>query len=54
MTDNLVMYAILALDSYNRGYDKGLDVAGNQLGDATVLNIAEPTDSQSVAFYETC
>jgi|SRR5579872_389524 hypothetical protein len=51
MTDNLVMYAILALDSYNQGYDAQLNVAGNQLGDATILNIAEPTDSQSVAFY---
>lgn len=28
--------AILALDVYNRGYDAGLDIDGNQLGDVTV------------------
>jgi hypothetical protein len=37
MTNDL-MLAILALDSYNRGFDRQLRVSGNQLGDAASVN----------------
>jgi hypothetical protein len=54
MTDNLVMYAILAMDAYNRGYQSQLNVSGDGLGDATVINTDAnrlPSNAQSVAFY---
>ena len=41
MTDNLVMYAILAMDAYNRGYDAQLTVAGNGIGVAVVRDTAD-------------
>jgi hypothetical protein len=31
---NELFMAILAMDSYNRGYNPGLSVDGNQIGDA--------------------
>jgi hypothetical protein len=33
---NDLLLSILAMDAYNRGYDPGLGVSGNTLGDATV------------------
>jgi hypothetical protein len=50
MTDDL-MLAILALDSYNRGPDKQLFVPGNQLGNATLLNLTPPDNAQSSGFF---
>jgi hypothetical protein len=35
MSDDLFQ-AILAMDAYNRGYGAGLNVSGNQIGNATV------------------
>lgn len=54
--------AILAMDSYNRGYgagiadgdtndQDGLGEAGSQIGDAAVLNIPLPFGSQPAGFY---
>jgi hypothetical protein len=41
MFDQKLLDAILALDSYNRGYGPGLkglsDVAGTRIGSATIL-----------------
>jgi len=31
-----LMYAILALDAYNRGYDPGIEYVGNSIGTATI------------------
>ena len=35
-SDNTLMLAILALDSYNRGYNRQLNVRGNTIGSAAV------------------
>ena len=32
-----LMYAILAMDAYNRGYNPGLVSEGNSVGTATVI-----------------
>lgn len=34
--DTNLMYAILAMDSYNRGYNEGIVVSGTSLGGATI------------------
>ena len=47
MSDDL-MYAILALDSYHRGYDIRTDAGSPQVGPA--LMIAEMAD-ESMGFY---
>ena len=54
--------AILAMDSYNRGYGAGiadgdqndtdgLGEAGSQIGSATILNIPLPQNAQAAGFY---
>ena len=48
--------AILAMDSYNRGYDatKGMNLSdspGTLIGTAAIKNIALPTGAQAVGFY---
>lgn len=47
--------AILAMDSYNRGYDAGLpglsDAPGTRLGDATILTSDGNTVAQRAGFY---
>lgn len=64
---NELFLAILAMDSYNRGYGAGLgdgvnvdgqgvDVdglgeAGAQIGTATVLNVPLPEGSEAAGFY---
>ncbi|MEM5494468.1 calcium-binding protein [Hoeflea sp. AS16] len=63
---NELMLAILAMDSYNRGYDAGIgdgqnvvdgvDVdglgeAGSTIGSAVVLNFSLPQGSQAAGFY---
>ena len=45
--------AILALDSYNRGYSPGLQLSGNQLGLATVTKDDFTEDERSLGFYAT-
>jgi hypothetical protein len=59
MTDKVeLLHAILAMDSYNREYDAGIQVEGNQVGaatfgDHTALGITEGeySDWQSAGFY---
>ncbi len=54
-----LMYAILAMDSYNRGYDEGitgLGGLGSQIGTATILNDSENStatkdEAQAAGFY---
>ena len=36
-----LMLAILSLDSYNRGYNAQLNVSGQSVGDAIVINTAD-------------
>jgi hypothetical protein len=54
--------AVLAMDSYNRGYDagitdepkgdtNGLGEGGSSIGGANVLNTPLPPDSASIGFY---
>jgi hypothetical protein len=52
MTDNLTL-AILALDSYNRGYNAQLKVQGQTIGDISVLNTAAdlPISFKADGFY---
>ncbi|MCP4188063.1 MAG: hypothetical protein GY763_10730 [Gammaproteobacteria bacterium] len=57
---NELMYAILAMDSYNRGYGAGINVSGPQIGtavigdDSLILN-SDPNDpnrvDEAVDFY---
>lgn len=45
-----MFYAILALDSYNRGPDPGivgLGEAGSTIGSATILNVPVPPGSEA-------
>jgi len=62
MTNELVMKAILAMDSYNRGYDpklgttesQGLGVIDSQIGNAKILsqsNTDETSDEVKAGFY---
>ena len=48
-------YAILALDSYNRGYDPGVpglsDAPGTQIGNRTILDTDLPIGSETASFY---
>jgi hypothetical protein len=53
-----LMLAILAMDSYNRGYnngigpkDIGLGLAGSQIGNATVNRIEGGTAAQAASFF---
>ena len=46
--------AILAMDSYNQGYGKGLDHGKTQIGSATVKDISSGLDDsgwQDAGFY---
>jgi hypothetical protein len=43
--------AILAMDSYNRGYDAGVNLDGRGIGTATLLDKNLLTGSQSASFY---
>lgn len=47
-----LMYAILAMDAYNRGYDPGLLRSGSNIGMATIgSDELLPVGSQSAGFY---
>lgn len=47
-----VFRAILAMDSYNRGYLPGIALSGTELGTATIrTDIALPTGSQVASFF---
>jgi hypothetical protein len=43
-----LMHAILALDSYNRGYNAGLEVRGLKLGDVKLVS-SDP--NQNISFF---
>ena len=49
--NDAVFRSILAMDSYNRGYDAGIRLEGSQVGNATIRTDALPADSQSVSFF---
>ncbi len=42
-----LMYAILAMDAYNRGYNPGIFLTGNQVGTATITTDSETTPETS-------
>ncbi|MEQ1698241.1 MAG: hypothetical protein ABL901_20620, partial [Hyphomicrobiaceae bacterium] len=53
---NDLFLAILAMDSYNRGYGAGIGpaetgIVGTQIGNATRINTALPTGYQTASFY---
>ena len=43
--------AILAMDSYNRGYNAGLNITGNQIGTANLGIADNSTQAQAVSFF---
>ncbi len=43
--------AILAMDSYDRGYNAGLIVAGSELGNASLTRAEEGTAAQNASFF---
>lgn len=54
MASNTLMHAILAMDSYNQGYNKGLDHGALQIGEATVNALPsgyDDSDWQTAGFY---
>jgi len=51
-TQQDLFLAILALDSYNRGYERGMDLPANsQSGDATVVLQADSDANQAAGFF---
>ena len=47
-----LMYAILAMDSYNRGYNLGILLSGSNIGTATIgSDELLPAGSQEAGFY---
>ena len=48
---NDLFMAILAMDSYNRGYDTGLNVTGDQIGTATLSIAKGDQAAQAVGFF---
>lgn len=46
-----VFRSILAMDSYNRGYDAGNNLDGNQTGNTTLRYINLPTGYESASFF---
>ena len=52
-----LMYAILAMDSYNRGYNPGIEGGGigfsigDGIGNATVVSEDRSSDAQDTRFY---
>ncbi len=62
-TSSELMYAILAMDAYNRGYSPGIVLTGSQIGTATITTDSTrefrdpgadpeaPTPDQAAGFY---
>ncbi|MCA9423138.1 MAG: hypothetical protein KC592_19115 [Nitrospira sp.] len=58
-----LMYAILSMDAYNRGYNPGMVLTGSQIGSATISTDSteefrvpgsdpeDPTPDQDAGFY---
>jgi hypothetical protein len=48
-------YALLSLDSYNRGYNPGIlglsDQLGTVVGDWSILDVDLPVGSEDASFY---
>ena len=52
ISDDPLLAALLALDSYNRGEDAGLKVIGTMIGDAEFLeNVLPPSGSSAAGFF---
>ncbi|MDJ0979955.1 MAG: hypothetical protein QNI87_15625 [Erythrobacter sp.] len=60
MMNREVFVSLLALDAYNRGYDRGVfangsstdeNEAGRKMGNATILNADLPAGSKEAGFY---
>jgi Ca2+-binding RTX toxin-like protein len=49
--DELVFQALLAMDSYHRGYDAGVVVPGKKLGLATFRSDSQAFGGQDIGFY---
>ena len=43
--------AILAMDSYNRGYSPGIKLDSSVLGSATIIDVALPDGAEASGFY---
>jgi hypothetical protein len=50
---NDLFMAVLAMDSYNRGYNAGIDVSGSQLGSATLSGNADDAEglARAASFF---
>ncbi|MEZ5787911.1 MAG: hypothetical protein R3D62_15885 [Xanthobacteraceae bacterium] len=48
---NELFLAILSMDAYNRGYNSGIKVTGNQIGNATLGIAEDDTAAQAVSFF---
>ena len=46
--NNVLMKAILAMDSYNRGYDQGVEITGSQIGRATITSDSIDLGTQEI------
>jgi Ca2+-binding RTX toxin-like protein len=46
-----VFRSILAMDSYNRGYNAGIVLPGNEIGSATLASSANAATAQSASFF---
>jgi hypothetical protein len=54
VTQTNLFYAILALDSYNRGPNPSVGVlggAGSAVGSVTILNVPVPLGAEAASFY---
>ena len=51
--DRDLFLPILALDSYNRGYNEGTKIGGTQLGTATITRQKVDSGWQALGFYAT-
>ena len=51
--DPTLFLAILSMDSYNRGYDPGIENLPNlgAIGNANIIDLALPTGAQAAGFY---
>ena len=51
--DRDIFLAILALDSYNQGYDAKTTVSSNKIGNATIIRDSSGLDDRTAGFYAT-
>jgi hypothetical protein len=48
---NDLFMAILAMDSYNRGYNPGLNIVGNQIGNASIGLAKGDQEAVAASFF---